>query len=737
MQMHTSRGKSVRAQWIGFPNVFARDWRAKVLPAPFLRREFESSRAGEAKLRVCGLGYHEVWLNGERVGDTVLEPVVTQYDKRVRFVSYRVNLRAGRNALGVILGNGWYNSHTAEVWHFDKAPWRDYPKLWLELEQDGRLVVVSDGTWRVTTGPILFDGLRNGETYDARRELGDWTSPGYDDSSWEAVGLVAPPGGVMEEQTMPGCRIVARLSAVRQWTLPDGTRMFDFGQNIAGWAELATRGPAGTEMVLQYGERLGSDGRLDQRDIGRFVLQGDFQTDRYILKGVGVERWAPRFTYHGFQYVAVSGAAEVVELTACVVRTGFERIGWFECSDPDLNALEACTVRSYESNFVGIPTDCPHREKNGWTGDAQVAVETGLFHFEAGLSYRHWVQTLVDTQRPSGQLPGIAPSAGWGYNWGNGPAWDSALVIIPWQVYVFEGDTKILECAYDAMRRYVDYLTSRAEDSIVAFGLGDWCHPDKSRMPPVELTSTIYYYLDALLLSRCAQVLGHVEDSHSYEALAEEIGASFHRNFYRGNGVYGNGEATSLGGALANGLVPREEREAVLRNLISAVQGNNYKADFGILGAKWIPRALAEEGYAEVAYRIITQPDYPGWMHWLKQGATTLWETWAGDTSRNHIMFGDISAWMFQYVAGLAPDPQRPAFRHFFVRPNPVGNLAWARTRRHLRAGTIEVRWERDRSHFQLTLLVPAGSTATVKLPDGTEQVVGSGRSELRCELPL
>ncbi|MCX7916473.1 MAG: family 78 glycoside hydrolase catalytic domain, partial [Verrucomicrobiae bacterium] len=297
-------------------------------------------------MRVCGLGYHEVWLNGERVGDTVLEPVVTQYDKRVRFVSYRVHLRAGRNALGVILGNGWYNSHTAEVWHFDKAPWRDYPKLWLELEQDGSLVIVSDGTWRVTTGPILFDGLRNGEIYDARRELGDWTLPGYDDSRWEAVGLVAPPGGVMEEQTMPGCRVVARLPAVSQWTLSDGTRMFDFGQNIAGWAELATRGPAGTEMVLQYGERLDPDGRLDQRDIGRFVLQGDFQTDRYILKGVGVERWSPRFTYHGFQYVAVTGPAEVVELTACVVRTGFERIGWFECSDSDLNKLEACTVRS-------------------------------------------------------------------------------------------------------------------------------------------------------------------------------------------------------------------------------------------------------------------------------------------------------------------------------------------------------------------------------------------------------
>lgn len=725
----------MKAMWIGMPNVYQHDWRAKVLPAPFLRRAFSVARAGKAILRVCGLGYHEVWLNGQRVGDTVLEPVVTQYDKRVRYVTHTVELAAGDNVLGVILGNGWYNCHTPEVWHFDKAPWRDYPKLWLELEQEGRLIVVSDRLWKATTGPILFDGLRNGETYDARRELGNWSVAGYDDASWQPVALVAPPGGVMEEQTMPGCRVVARLPGVRQWTLPDGTRMFDFGQNIAGWVELTTRGNAGSELVIQYGERLTEDGRLDQRNIGRFVLQGEFQTDRYILKGSGTETWSPRFTYHGFQYVAVSGSAEVLDLTACVVRTGFDRVGWFECSDATLNQLEACTLRSYEGNFVGIPTDCPHREKNGWTGDAQVAVETGLFHFAAGLSYRHWVDTMVDTQRPSGQLPGIAPSAGWGYNWGSGPAWDSALLIIPWQVYVFEGDDTILRRAYDAMRRYVDYLTARSEDFIVSFGLGDWCHPDKNRMAPVALTSTIYYFLDAQILSRCARVLGHNADAKQYGDLAEQIAASFHRHFYRGNGVYGNGEPTSMGGALANGLVPLSEQPTVLRQLIAALEANHCKADFGILGAKWIPRALAEHGHADLAYRVITQPEYPGWVHWLRQGATTLWETWQGDTSRNHIMFGDIAAWMFQYVAGLAPDAEHPGFRHFFVRPNPVGDLTWARASRQLATGKIEVAWQTQPGRFQLSVDVPEGTRATVMLPDGQCHEVTMGSHRFECEL--
>ncbi|MEI8246112.1 MAG: glycoside hydrolase family 78 protein [Lentisphaerota bacterium] len=728
-----------RAKWIGVPGACLVNWQAKVLPAPFLRRTFNyDSQKTKVKIYICGLGYYELYLNGHKVGNHVLDPVVTHYDKRVRYVVYDVteNLIAGRNIIGVILGNGWYNCHTPVAWHFDKASWRDYPKLLFQMEADNQIVLVSDEAWKVSSGPIVFDGLRNGETYDARLELDGWLTPDYDDTFWSNVVRVAPPGGMLQEQTMPPCQVMQTIPSVRQWTVPNGT-VYDFGQNMTGWGRIAVSGDAGTEITLRYGERLTQSRDIDQEHIAQYINAGDFQTDRYILKGKGIEVWEPRFTYHGFQYVQINiaGNAQVKAVEGQVVHTAFERIGYFSCSNDTVNQLQKCTIWSYIGNFTGIPTDCPHREKNGWTGDAQLSAETGLFNFGAASSYAQWIDSIADAQRPSGQLPGIVPSCGWGYNWGSGPAWDSAFILFPWYIYLYTGDCTAIEMHYNAMKKYGDYCTSMADDNIVSFGLGDWGHVARSRIVEPALTSTAYYYVTCLLLAKFAEMTSRPVDQKHYAELATEIKKAFNRRFYKGSGIYAKGEQTAMACALYQGLADDSEKAQVVQKLVEAVNANGGKPDFGILGAKYVPRALAENGYCELAYRLITQPEFPGWVNWLKQGATTLWESWEDACcSQNHIMFGDISAWMYQYLAGITPDPKNPGFKHIIIHPHPVGGLNWVKAEYDSPYGKIKIAWEARMGNFKLDVQIPDSTTATIILPDSNTKTMMSGKRQFNVK---
>ncbi len=733
-------GENWQCKWIRQAGEPCIDWRAKVLPAPFFRRVFDyKQNAQKVTVAVCGLGYYELYINDRKVGDHVLDPVVTCYDKRVRYVVYDVTeyLVAGKNVVGVILGNGWYNPHTAEVWHFDKAPWRDYPKFTLQIFIDDEIILQSDNSWKSSAGPILFDGLRNGETYDAGRELENWLSVEYDDSEWDDAVIISPPGGVMEQQTMPPCKIMETLSYVNCRNTPHGTLLYDFGVNITGWSCITVRGSAGTEILIKYAEKITEDGCLDQDNISHLILDGRIQTDCYILKGSSEEVWGPRFTYHGFRYVelSISGEAQVINIEACFVHTSFEQIGRFQCSDDILNKLQECTIRSYKSNFTGIPTDCPHREKNGWTGDALLAAETGLFNFDAAVSYEHWLDSMADIQRPSGQFPGIVPSGGWGYNWGSGPAWDSAFLLIPWYIYLYTGRINVIEKYFDKMKRYVDYCTYMADDNIVSFGLGDWCHVDEARMVTPALTSTAYYFVDTMLISRFAGLLGKADDEKSYAVLAAKIKSSFNKYFYCGNGIYGKGEQTAMGCAIYQGLVADSELEVTVQRLVEAINDNSGKPDFGILGAKYIPRALGDNGFTELGYKLITQPEFPGWVYWLRQGATTLWESWRGDYSLNHIMYGDISAWMYQYIAGIKPDADYPGFGHFVIHPVPVAGIDWVNVNYKIPAGQLDLAWNVSANKFNLNLNLPEDCGATVKLPDGKQMEIGAGETVVSCEL--
>ena len=707
------------------------NWKTPSRPAPYFRKEFEWDGGKETKVYISGLGYYLLYLNGKRVGDHVLDPIVTRYDMRARYVEYDVTplLKPGSNTIAIILGNGWYNCQTKEVWHFDKAPWQDDPKLLFELESDGQLLVKSDTSWKIfRDGAFRFNQLRNGETYDAGLEPSGWMLNGFDDSAWSQAVIVPGPGGVITLQDTPPCKVVKVTKAERIHILSDHEFVYDAGVNMTGWSRITVKGTPGSSVKLIYAEHL-KDHDVDQSHIAKFVLEGAFQTDEYILSGKGIEVWEPSFTYHGFRYVkaVIAGNVEILSLDVCFVRSSFEECAFFESSDPILNQLCEITKRSYESNFTGIPTDCPHREKNGWTGDAFIAAETGLFFYHSAPAYASWLQTVEDCQRPNGQLPGIVPTGGWGYNSGSGPAWDGAFVMIPWYIYLYTGDDTPIRSHYPAIKRYLAFLGTLAENHIVRFGLGDWCHYDASRKVTSALTSTGYYYQFARTVAKYADLLEKQGDASYFRKLAEEIASAFHREFYHGDGIYAKGEITALSCALYHGLVPDCEKTAVQQKLIELVESENCICDFGILGAKYTPRVLCNIGRSDLALKMIVHTDYPGWGHWVQLGATTLRESWKSELSDNHIMFGDIAAWMMQYAAGIRPEEHAPGFSQVTLAPEWQCGLTHVKAEYNSRSGMIRVEWRKNSSGFELQAELPVNGR--VFLSDGSIRILNAGQN--------
>ncbi|HTI97414.1 MAG TPA: glycoside hydrolase family 78 protein [Dongiaceae bacterium] len=720
------------------PNDWHAQWIARTTdineePAPLLRREFQiRGQVKRARVYLCGLGYYELHLNGQKVGDQLLDPGYTRYDRRDLYVTHDVTalLQPGTNAVGAILGNGWFNVQTKAVWNFHQAPWREAPKLLLALVvdyADGRMEVLgSDPSWKTATGPIVFNSIYGGENYDARQEKPGWDRPGYDDSTWTAALGVTAPKGQLVAQMMPPIKADQIIKPVKVTEPKPGVFVFDLGQNFAGFAELKVQGPAGTQVTLRYGERLFSDGSLNTRDIAQHIKRmgtnQQYQTDNYILKGEGVETWHSHFDYDGFQYVEVTGFPGTPTLDALrgiFIHSAVPVAGHFECSNPLLNKIWTAARWSYLSNLQGIPTDCPHREKNGWTGDAHLAAEQAIYNFMPAAVDTKWVNDLGDEQRPSGELPGIVPTSGWGYEWGNGPAWDSAFALIPYYLYEYYGDTAVLREHYAGLKRYVDYLTSRATNSIINFGLNDWA-PYKTQTP-TDITSTAYYYRDTQIVALTAALLGNAADAQKYRQLAEQIKTAFNAHFYNAtNGLYGNGSQTSLSCALYQGLTTPENQDRVLTNLVAAVAATDNHIDTGILGAKYILHALTAGGRADVAYQMASQKDRPSWGNWIEHGATTLWEQWNGTESRNHIMFGDISAWFYEALAGINADPAAPGFKHFSIAPHPPGDLTYARAEYESIRGRIVSDWKIQDGRFQLHVIIPANTTASVHIPNAT-----------------
>lgn len=705
--------------------------------APFLRRSFLlESQPACAVLKLCTPGWHELYVNGQKADDRVLAPVVTQLDRHVSVVQYEVAhlLRAGKNVIAVLLGNGWYNPDTPCDWDFHHASWRDHPKLLCELLVDGDVRIVSGKDWKVCASPILFNQLREGETYDARLKIPGAMTPETDDSHWPSAILCHPPAGQLIHEDLEPCRITQKIPFVEKHWLSAVDAVYDFGVNLTGWCEITVKGPVGAEVILQYSESCRDNFDIDTKGTDHHVHTGRFQEDRYILKGGGqAETWHPRFTYHGFRYVRIKSGmnaeVQILNIEACFIHNDFASCGKIETSDDTLAKLQELTRRSYLCNFTGIPTDCPHREKNGWTGDAQLAMETGLWNFDSRKAYHHFIRMLADAQRPSGQLPGIVPTGGWGYNWGSGPAWDALLFEGPYQLLRFTGDNSAIHEHYDVMKRYLDYCQSMEDDGCAPFGLGDWNPWDERRMAPFELTSTCYYYSDAVRMAFFARCCENAKDADDYEKLATHIRKGFLHRFDNGDGTFANRAVTAQGAALYFSLAPNPELTAQL--LVEAVRANSHKADFGILGAKYIPRVLADYGYANDAYRLLVQPECPGWGFWIRRGATTLWESWTGRSSRNHIMFGDVSAWMFEYPGGIRPDIHAPGFERLTIHPHFITGIDHFSAQYQSLRGMIRCFWKHHSDGIHCKLNVPQNVRARVILPGISEEDVSGQASYL------
>ena len=730
-----------KADWISAPAVFdfaklngdryavIRGAKADFLePLPLLRKSFKvNGQVKHARLYIAAPGFHETYINGKKVGNDVLNPSFTNYDKTVLYNVYDVtnHIKAGDNAAGVMLGNGWYNSTSKEVWGFDKAPWRDDPTLRFQLEieyNDGtKQQVISDASWIAKQGPITFSAVRQGEYYDAGLEVEKWSESGIDKKSWKAVRKVQGPVGILRPQLIPATKVMKNFAPVQSKTLPNGDVVYDFGQNVAGFVNVTVNGSKGSRVQFLYSEKVNTSGEADQSGINNLLADSLFQVDRYTLRGNGDETWSPRFVYHGFRYIQVSfkgPKAEIKSIASSAVYTSFEDAGTFSCSNELINKIQNATQWAYRSNFVGFPTDCPQREKNGWTGDAQLACETGLTNFNTLTSYQKWANDIKDEQQPDGNLPGIIPTAGWGYYWGNGPAWDIACVVIPWTSYVYTGNKKVLSDNYEVIRKYVDFMNSRSPELIAEFGLGDWI-PVKTETP-VGITSTGYFYYGASTLSKIAGVLGKTQDQKKYAMLATLIKAAFNKKFFNEKDVtYGNGSQTALSCALFHGFVPDRYKQKVFQKLVSVVHSKDDHIDVGVLGARYIQHALTDNGDPELAFQLVATKTYPGWGYWIEKGATTLWEDWQGETSRNHIMFGDVSSWFYKTLGGIQPDERNPGYKHFFIKPEIVGDVQWVNSNYSSVYGNIVSNWKLNANVLTHEIEVPVNSEATYYAPTG------------------
>jgi alpha-L-rhamnosidase len=672
------------------------------------RKEITVDKAvNSAVMHVVGLGYGEFTVNGKRVTSDVLTTPFTRFDSRVLYLSYDISnlLVKGANAVGAFAGNGWYND-VGSTWNYEKATWRDQIKLIMQIDmsyEDGtKESFVTDTSWKADKGAAIYNHIREGEIYDARLEQTGWDLPGFNDGDWANALICRGAGGKLEPASLPPIRIIRSLPAVYL-----GNNIYDFGENTSGWVKIKAAGERGREISIHYSE-LYKNNDIDNEHINMFIHNKLRHCDKYIMSGNNTEEWEPRFVYHGFRYVKVQNAPENFEIEAKVIHTDLEIIGEFECSDDMLNKIHMAARRSTLTNFHSIPTDCPHREQNGWTGDALISAQQALMNYDMKPAYKKWLNDFKDVQRPSGQLPGIIPTSNWGYNWGSGPAWDSALIQIPWQTYQITGDASMIAQMWDNMKLYMKYMDSMAVDYTVNYGLGDWCPPKDAVFCPAEVTDTAYYYANAVIMAKCAKMM--CENHTYYENLAEKIKAAYRNKFLNNPELYKS--QTFLACGIYQGLYNETEIPHKAKLLAELVKNNDYHIDCGILGAKYIFTALSENGYTDVVYKMVTNPAMPSYAYWINQGMTTLCESWEMYNSCNHNMFSEVDYWFYKYLAGIRIDENG-----LVIKPCIIPEIKWVKAKHR------DVTVERDEEKLYVT--VPCSAKVII---GGKEFAVEGGK---------
>ena len=738
----------------------------RFVPAPYFRKVFIAA-AADCRLRVTGLGFYRVWINGTEITKGLLAPYISNPDDLVYFDDYDLSPYIKKNAenvLGFQLGNGMQNAPGGATWDFDKAAFRSAPKLAFLLET-GETKITSDSSVKTVPSPLYFDDLRAGVRYDARREIAGWNLPGYDDRDWAAALLCDTPRGnfrvcAADPVTPVGDEVRAVLirpgrlcdytprDDVEQVNVPedaaDGREgyLYDFGKNNAGIVRLRINGRAGQRIVLQFGELL-TDGALDYNNI-LFYPDGFSQRDVYICKG-GEEEFEPPFTYHGFRYCLVMGVDEAQatpELLTFLVCSSAKKSGGFFCSDETANALYEMCDASDRSNFYYFPTDCPHREKNGWTGDAALSAEHMLMTLDVGASYKEWLRNLRAAQREDGELPGIVPACEWPYQWGDGPVWDAALIFIPYYTYRYTGDREILSENAAAIGRYLRYAAGRRnENGLITYGLGDWCPIGDAVKPSLAFTSTVTLLSCADMAAFIFDVLGKTEEKAAAQKLYAELRASVRRHLIdQKTCTADTGCQTSQAMALYYDVFDETEKAAATSRLLQMIHENGDFLDTGILGARTIFHVLSDAGHSGLAWKMITRKEFPSYGALIGFGETTIPESFKlpgeGCYSHNHHMYCDIKNWFISAVAGLRYNPTGTDHSRVLVKPAFIDGLAFAEASYASSKGEIFVRWDRTDRGVDLRVRTADGMIAEVVLPDGTHITHTGDRVYPYCPAP-
>jgi len=719
---------------MNFPKCFIQKSREfttveRFVPAPYFRKDFTLNRAAsEARILVCGLGFYELYVNGKNVTKGLLAPYISNPDAIVYYDEYDVTseLVVGKNVIAVVLGNGFLNNPGGNVWWFDKAPYRDAPKLALSLDVDGKRIIESDESFVCADSPIVFDDYRMGEHYDARSEISGWNEVGFDSGSWQNAIIAAPPKGEprlceaepirVEKEMKPEC-----------FYKQNGGWIYKFPENNAGVCRLKIKGESGQKITLTHAEV------VDENGISiRNLTFGDrspamMHKDVYVCGGEGEEEFTPRFTYHGFQYVFVEGITDAQAtselLTYIVFHSDVKSAGCFDCSDGVLNKIQEIIRRSDESNFHYFPTDCPQREKNGWTGDIALSAEQIMLNYSAEKSFCEWLNNLRAQQMDSGAVYDIIPTSGWGEI--GGPSWDAALIQVAYHVYKYTGDDRVLRDNVGAIRKYLRYARTRInENGLFSYGLGDWVQPGRPASNPTtpkEITNSLS------LLDSCNKtllIMDAIKDYEDREFVLEFMGyiKKRFREVYVQDGAikppFDTQTAVSM--AIYEGIFDSDELPIALNQLVSLVRASGDHLDVGVLGSRVIFRVLSKYGYADLAYKMISNKTHPSYANQVISGkATTLWELFVdvddrgrpktgGFSSLNHHFWGDVSAWFYKYLCGINVNPQLKDPLVIEIDPKFVSGIDYARAEREYLGEKIGVEWKRVDGEIAVTVTAPS-----------------------------
>ncbi|HBL40822.1 MAG TPA: hypothetical protein DDY98_04330 [Ruminococcaceae bacterium] len=727
----------------------------KAVPAPYFRKSFcLDSLPKSCRMTVCGLGFYELYINGRDITKGLCAPYISNPDHLVYYDSYNIlpYLTNGKNTVGILLGNGMQNAPGGQIWDFDDAPFRGSPRVAFAIEwedSDGtQHLLQADETVKTASSPYLFDDLRCGCVFDARMEQNGWNLPGFDDSAWQTAKIAERPRGekklcrasaIVRTETKRAVSVTKRSLAPYQprHDVPPTPNpfmspqregwVFDFGENVSGVPILKVSGQKGQQLDLQFAERINEKGELDYSNM-EFYPDGYAQRDIYILKGDDEEIFSPLFTYHGARYCCVIGLkdeqvkADLLTFAGCTSAPVSR--GEFFCSDETANTLQHMTRNSDQANFFYFPTDCPHREKNGWTGDANASCEQMLLNFAVEDSCREWLTNIRAAQLTDGRIPAIVPTDKWGYRGCNGPAWDAALIELPYRIYLYRGEKAIVEENADAIFHYLNFLSSlRNEKGTISYGLGDWC-PVTTVKAPVELTDTL---ISMDICRKAAFLFGEVGRGLQQKfalALYEELRAAARKHLIDFSTLTVVGTCqTSQAMALYYGAFDEEEKPKALERLLDFVRETQEHIDFGLLGQRVLFRVLAEFGYAQTAFHMIVRRDYPSYGHLIDLGLTSLPENFLTHGSEihslNHHFMGDISAFFFRHIAGIQVNPNQRDCREVAVKPNFVEPLRFAKAHCDTAVGRVAVKWERNGGKIVLVITAGEENTGKIVLPSG------------------